>query len=185
MFAIIQNLPSESKATSELRGPHRPNLTGVGDKPLSNGARSYSLSKSSGDNGSNRGTDDARASRGGTLNERNGGDEIGGGTLKARDGSRENPANKVKCAFAKEKEREREKKRFGSSVRNSSGKRTSDKEIRRQIVQRSHLKAEANCDTEEFYGRVFVFFFVQKHTYFDRPLEYIEINGSTGNEIYK
>lgn len=55
-------LPSESKATSELRGAHRPHLTGVGDKHLSNGRRSYSLSKSSGDNGScgNGGTDVAR-----------------------------------------------------------------------------------------------------------------------------
>lgn len=112
-------------------------MTGVGDKPLSNGARSYSLSKSSGDNGSNRGTDDARASRGGTLNERNGGDEIGGGTLKARDGSRENPANKVKCAFAKEKERERKRglvHQFGIPVGSEQATRKSDGKLSREAI---------------------------------------------------
>lgn len=80
-------LPSVSKATSEQRGAHRWAFTGVGDKPLWNGSRSYSLSKSSGDNGSNLGTDEARKSRGGTLNARNGGGD--GGTLTARDGARD------------------------------------------------------------------------------------------------
>lgn len=78
-----------SKATSELRGAHRPHLIGVGDKPLSNGCRSYSLNKSSGDNGSNRGTDVARTSRGGTLIARNDGEYADGGTLVARDGARD------------------------------------------------------------------------------------------------
>lgn len=88
-------LPSESKATSELRGAHRPHFTGVGDKALSNGSRSYSLSKSRGDNGLYLGTEVARKSRGGTLNDRNGGELIGGGTLKARDGERDqDPTNK-------------------------------------------------------------------------------------------
>lgn len=95
-------LPSESKATSVLRGPHLPAFIGVGDKPLWNGSRSYSLSKSSGDNGSNLGTEVARTSRGGMLNERNGVEVIGGGTLTARDGARDqDPIIKNECAFAR------------------------------------------------------------------------------------
>lgn len=89
VFQKSKELPSVSKATSELLGPHRPALTGVGDKPLSwlNGSRSYSLIKSNGDNGDKFGwTDDARRSRGGTLNPRDGGALNGGGTLVARDG---------------------------------------------------------------------------------------------------
>lgn len=83
-------LPAKSKATSEFRGAHRPHLTGVGDKHLSNGRRSYSLSKSSGDRGlcGKGGTEVARKSPGGMLNDRNDGGAIGGGTLTARDGAR-------------------------------------------------------------------------------------------------
>lgn len=128
-------LPSESNATSVLRGPHRPLLTGVGDKPLWNGSRSYSLNKSSGDNGSNLGTEEARTSRGWTLNERNGGD-WNGGTLTARDGARDQgPAIKMECAFAQ--------KYFVSSFQIpilEIGLQKSDKETIQWIsVQRSHL----------------------------------------------
>lgn len=79
-------LPSASYASSRGLGPHRPHFTGVGDRALSNGSRSYSLSKSSGDNGSNLGTEVARKSRGCTLNERSGDGPSCGGTLVARDG---------------------------------------------------------------------------------------------------
>lgn len=117
-----------------LRGPHLPNLTGVGDKALSNGCRSYSLSKSSGDSGADLGTDVARRSRGGTLNARNGGAE-NGGTLKARDGAREyDPAKKDRMHV-----RIGKKNGFGSSFRIFHWKkRTSEKEIILHNVQRSH-----------------------------------------------
>lgn len=89
-------LPSESKATSELRGPHRPYLTGVGDKPLGDKrSRSYSLNKSNGDNGVDGANDEARASRGGTLNARNELGEIGG-TLVARGQRVGKPTNTTK-----------------------------------------------------------------------------------------
>lgn len=85
--AIAKNkLPSASKATSHERGDQRPHLIGVGDKPRWKGSLSYSLKISSGDSGSNRGTDVARVSRGGTLNERGGTLIDGGGTLRARNG---------------------------------------------------------------------------------------------------
>lgn len=64
------NLPSVSKATSLHRGAHRPHLIGVGVRARSNGRRSYSLSKSSGDNALVGANDAARISRGGTLNAR-------------------------------------------------------------------------------------------------------------------
>lgn len=53
---------------------------------------------SSGDNGSNRGTDVARVSRGGTLNERAGILIDGGGTLRARNGVDEEPTTKIASA---------------------------------------------------------------------------------------
>lgn len=89
---IIQNLPSSSKATSELRGAHRPHLMGVGDSARSNGwYRSYSLNKSNGDNALVGANDVARISRGGTLNARGAGELIAGGTLRARDGRDQAP----------------------------------------------------------------------------------------------
>lgn len=81
-------LPSEPKATSDLRGPQRPYLTGVGVKPRSNRPRSYSLNKSSGDSALFGISELARKSRGGTLNARAAPGEIGG-TLRARDGRTE------------------------------------------------------------------------------------------------
>lgn len=72
-----QKLPSLSYATSVGRGPQRPYLTGVGDRPRYDGSRSYSLARESGK------TDLARWSRGGTLNARNV-DGENGGTLVAR-----------------------------------------------------------------------------------------------------
>lgn len=81
-------LPSESKATSELRGAQRPHLIGVGDSARWKGSLSYSLKISSGDSGwlYNGGTEVARASRGDTLYERGGILIAGGGTLRARNG---------------------------------------------------------------------------------------------------
>lgn len=82
----INQLPSASKATSARRGPQRPYLTGVGDKPLSSRRpRSYSLNKSNGDNAVSGNNELARASRGGTLNARNVLGDVGG-TLNARHG---------------------------------------------------------------------------------------------------
>lgn len=80
---MLTNLPSESNATSLLRGAHRPHFIGVGDKHLS-GYTSYSLNKSSGDNGlcGKGGTDVALRSLAGMLNDRAGG-AIDGGTLTA------------------------------------------------------------------------------------------------------
>lgn len=81
-------LPSESKATSLLRGAQRPHLIGVGDMARWKGSLSYSLNKSSGDSGLlySGGTEVARASRGETLYERGGILIAGGGTLRARNG---------------------------------------------------------------------------------------------------
>lgn len=88
MVQFKNQLPSGPKATSDLLGPQRPYLTGVGDKPRSKRPRSYSLNKSSGDNALDGSNDDARKSRGGTLKPRGAPDEIGG-TLRARDGRTE------------------------------------------------------------------------------------------------
>lgn len=91
-----KKLPSASKATSELRGPHRPDLTGVGDKPRGDKrSRSYSLSKSSGDSAVVGANEAARASRGGTLSARKLLGEIGG-TLVARHGLGEPTKNEIK-----------------------------------------------------------------------------------------
>lgn len=92
-------LPSLSKATSEPRGPHRPYLTGVGDKPPGDKrSRSYSLNKSSGDNAVAGAMEAARASRGGTLSARNALGEIGG-TLVARHGLGEPKTEKRRQKF--------------------------------------------------------------------------------------
>lgn len=87
------NLPSVSKATSLLRGAHRPHLIGVGVRARSNGCRSYSLNRSSGDNAlvDNGAIDVARISRGGTLNARAVDGASAGGTLTARDGRDHEP----------------------------------------------------------------------------------------------
>lgn len=97
---IINKLPSESKATSLLRGAQRPHLIGVGDSARWKGALSYSLKISSGDNGwlYNGGTDVARRSRGETLYERGGILIGGGGTLRARNGLAREPIKKTASA---------------------------------------------------------------------------------------
>lgn len=97
MFFFLQkqkkpnNLPSVSKATSLLRGAHRPHLIGVGVRARSNGCLSYSLSKSSGDNALVGNALAARISRGGTLNARATDGASAGGTLTARDGRDHEP----------------------------------------------------------------------------------------------
>lgn len=76
------------------------------------------------------------------LNERNDGDDNGGGTLKARDGARENPANRIKIARSQKKKRERERKKngwfhhIGIRVESEQATRKLDGKTSREAIQK-------------------------------------------------